>query len=91
MAKYFKSKDPFGDFDLIFSAAFAGDKILEYPVHYRARIYGETQISRFRDGFKLIKYFIESFYLLIFQSRQNGGSVGIEPTTLSLKGSCSAD
>jgi len=61
-----KSKDPFGDFDLIFSAAFAGDKILEYPVHYRARIYGETQISRFRDGFKLIKYFIESFYLFNF-------------------------
>ena len=61
-----KSKDPFGDFDLIFSAAFAGDKILEYPAHYRARIYGETQISRFRDGFKLIKYFLESFYLFNF-------------------------
>jgi len=57
------SKDPFGDFDLIFSAAYAGDKILEYPVHYRARTYGETQISRFRDGFKLIKYFLESYYL----------------------------
>ena len=61
--KTLSSKDPFGDFDLIFSAAFAGDKILEYPVHYRARVYGETQISRFRDGYKLIKYFIESFYL----------------------------
>jgi len=57
------SKDPFGDFDLIFSAAYAGDKILEYPVHYRARVYGETQISRFRDGFKLIKYFLEAYYL----------------------------
>jgi len=57
------SKDPFGDFDLIFSAAYSGDRILEYPVHYRARVYGETQISRFRDGFKLIRYFIESFYL----------------------------
>ena len=57
------SKDPFGDFDLIFSAAYAGDKILEYPVHYRARTYGETQISRFRDGLKLIKYFLESYYL----------------------------
>ncbi len=60
------SKDPFGDFDLIFSSAFAGDKILEYPVHYIARIYGETQISRFKDGYKLIKYFIESFYLFNF-------------------------
>ena len=60
--KTLKSNDPFGDFDLIFSAAYAGDKILEYPVHYRARVYGETQISRFRDGLKLIKYFLESFY-----------------------------
>ena len=57
------SKDPFGDFDLIFSAAYSGDRILEYPVHYRARVYGETQISRFRDGFKLIRYFLKSFYL----------------------------
>ena len=60
--KTLNSKDPFGDFDLIFSAAYAGDKILEYPVHYRARVYGETQISRFRDGIKLIRYFLESFY-----------------------------
>ena len=57
------SQDPFGDFDLIFSAAYSGDRILEYPVHYRARIYGETQISRFKDGYKLIRYFLESFYL----------------------------
>ena len=38
-------KDPFGDFDFIFSAAYCG-KILEYPVHYKARVYGSTQISR---------------------------------------------
>tara|TARA_B100000214_G_scaffold104954_2_gene73639 strand:- start:15909 stop:17231 length:1323 start_codon:yes stop_codon:yes gene_type:complete len=54
------SSDPFGDFDLIFSSAYFGNKILEYPVHYRSRIYGETQISRFRDGFKLIIYLLES-------------------------------
>ena len=49
--------DPFGDFDFIFSAAYYGEKISEYPVHYKARIYGKTQINRFRDGFKLIYYF----------------------------------
>ena len=54
------SSDTFGDFDLIFSSAYFGNKILEYPVHYRSRIYGETQISRFRDGFKLIIYLLES-------------------------------
>ncbi len=56
-----KIKDPFGDFDFIFSAAFSGQKILEYPVHYRTRKYGKTQISRFRDGWKLLFYFVSSF------------------------------
>ena len=44
--------DPFGDFDFLFSAAYCGEKIVEYPVHYKARVYGETQIRRYRDGFK---------------------------------------
>ena len=56
------AKDPFGDFDLIFSSAYSGQKILEYPVHYRSRKYGKTQISRFRDGWKLLFYFISSFF-----------------------------
>ena len=55
-------KDPFGDFDLIFSAAYSGQKILEYPVHYRSRKYGSTQISRFKDGWKLLSYFMISLY-----------------------------
>ena len=54
--------DPFGDFDLIFSAAYSGQKILEYPVHYRSRKYGSTQISRFKDGWKLLSYFMISLY-----------------------------
>ncbi len=53
-----KINDPFGDFDFIFSAAYSGQKILEYPVHYRSRKYGSTQISRFRDGWRLLFYFI---------------------------------
>ena len=59
-------KDPFGDFDLIFSAAYSGEKILEYPVHYKARTYESTQISRFKDGFKLIFYFFNS--LMVFNT-----------------------
>lgn len=64
--KEYKVFDPFGDFDLLFSAALTGEKIIEYPVHYRSRVYGKTQISRFRDGFKLIKYLIRSY--LIFNT-----------------------
>ena len=48
--------------DLLFSSAFVGQKILEVPIHYRARTYGKTQIKRFKDGFKLINYLLRSFY-----------------------------
>lgn len=57
---YNKAPDPFGDFDMLFSAAFSGQSIAEYPIHYRSRQYGKTQISRFRDGFKLLYYFLNS-------------------------------
>ena len=52
---YFGNFDPFGDFDLIFGAAKQNLKIIETPVHYKARTFGETQISRFRDGWLLLK------------------------------------
>ena len=61
--------DPFCDFDLIFSSAYSGAKILEYPVHYRSRKYGKTNISRFRDGWKLILYLFNS--LILFKSSRN--------------------
>ena len=44
---YFGNFDPFGDFDLIFGAAKQNLKIIETPIHYKARTFGETQISRF--------------------------------------------
>ena len=47
--------DPFGDFDLIFGSTKLNLKIIEIPIRYKAREYGETQISRFKDGWLLIK------------------------------------
>ncbi len=47
--------DPFGDFDLLFGAAKANLRIAEIPVRYQARIYGTTQIKRFRHGLLLVK------------------------------------
>ena len=47
---YFGDFDPFGDFDLIFGAARMGLKIVELPIRYRERLYGETNISRWRHG-----------------------------------------
>lgn len=52
---YFGNFDPFGDFDLIFGAAKLNLKFLEIPIRYRARTYGETNISRFKHGWLLLK------------------------------------
>jgi glycosyltransferase involved in cell wall biosynthesis len=52
---YFGDFDPFGDFDLIFGAVKQNLKVIEVPVKYRARTYGETNISRFRHGWLLLK------------------------------------
>ena len=57
----FGKKDPFGDFDLIFAAAYSAQKIVELPVNYKERRYGTTQISRFKDGYKLLIYLAASF------------------------------
>jgi SAM-dependent methyltransferase len=52
---YFGELDPFGDFDLIFGACRLNLKIMEIPIRYRSRVYGETNISRFRDGALLLR------------------------------------
>jgi SAM-dependent methyltransferase len=52
---YFGDFDPFGDFDLLFGAARCGLKLVEIPVRYRARTYGETKIDRFRHGWLLLR------------------------------------
>lgn len=52
---YFGDFDPFGDFDLIFGSAKLNLKLVEVPIRYRARIYGDTNISRFSHGWLLLK------------------------------------
>ncbi len=61
---YFGDFDPFGDFDLIFGAAKLNMKITEIPIRYADRTYGETQISRFRDGWELIKMIVFAWHKL---------------------------
>lgn len=51
----FGNFDPFGDFELIFGASAANLKILEIPVHYRRRTYGQSKIQRFRHGWLLLR------------------------------------
>lgn len=52
---FFGDFDPFGDFDLIFGAARLGLKIVEVPILYRERTYGETNISRWTHGALLLR------------------------------------
>jgi glycosyltransferase involved in cell wall biosynthesis len=52
---YFGDFDPFGDFDLLFGAAKLNLKISEIPIRYRSRSYGDTNISRWRHGWLLVK------------------------------------
>lgn len=53
--KFFGDFDPFGDFDLLFGAAKLNLKIVDVPVRYKSRIYGKTNISRFKHGWLLLK------------------------------------
>ena len=52
---FFGEFDPFGDFDLIFGAYKLNCKIAELPIRYRERVYGETNISRFKHGLILLR------------------------------------
>jgi hypothetical protein len=47
--------DPFGDFELFYPAAVLGLGIVDIPIRYLARTYGETNIQRFRHGLLLLK------------------------------------
>lgn len=52
---YFGDFDPFGDFDLLFGSAKMNMKIVEMPIRYAERKYGETNIDRWRHGWLLLK------------------------------------
>jgi ubiquinone/menaquinone biosynthesis C-methylase UbiE len=58
---YFGDFDPFGDFDLIFGASKLNLKVVEIPIRYANRSYGETQISRFRHGVMLLRMVMFAF------------------------------
>lgn len=59
--KFFGDFDPFGDFELLFGASKLTLKIIEVPIRYEARSYGETQISRFRHGFILARMVVHAY------------------------------
>lgn len=55
MRAYFGDYDRFGDFDLLFGAAKLNLKIVDLPIRYRERTYGETKMQRWRIGWLLMR------------------------------------
>jgi SAM-dependent methyltransferase len=64
---YFGDFDPFGDFDLLFGAARLNLKIVDLAVRYHERLYGETNISRWRHGWLLVRMSLFAARKLKFQ------------------------
>ena len=60
---YFGEFDPFGDFDLLFGAAKLNLKIVEIPIRYAERMYGRTNIQRWKHGWLLLR-------MVLFASRR---------------------
>ncbi len=65
---YFGDFDPFGDFDLLFGAYKLNLKIIDLPIRYQERVYGETNISRFTHGWELIKMVVFASRMIKFRS-----------------------
>lgn len=57
--------DPFGDFEMLFSASELALGVIDVPVRYRARSYGETNIHRFRNGLQLLQLVVIGFYRIL--------------------------
>lgn len=64
---YFGDFDPFGDFDLIFGSYKLGLKRIDLPIHYKARVCGNTNISRWKHGWLLLKMWVFALGKLKFR------------------------
>ncbi len=58
---YFGNFDPFGDYDLLFGASKLSLRTIEMPIRYANRSYGQTQISRFRHGWLLLRMVVFAY------------------------------
>jgi SAM-dependent methyltransferase len=61
---YFGDFDPFGDFDLLFGASRLNHKIVDMPIRYRERSYGEIKIRRWQHGWLLLRMSLVAFLKL---------------------------
>ncbi|UYN89662.1 MAG: glycosyltransferase [Anaerolineales bacterium] len=64
----FNKVDPFGDFDLLVGSSRINLKIVDLPVRYRERKYGQTNIQRWRHGWMLLRITLAAMFSLKFSS-----------------------
>lgn len=65
--------DKWGDYDLLFGAAKMGHRIMEIPVHYKARTAGESKMKTFRHGLHLLHACWRGFLELILDREPPSG------------------
>lgn len=58
------SDKSWGDFDLLFGACKLKLKIVEMPVHYQARVAGESKMKAWKHGWKLLKVCLHGLRML---------------------------
>ena len=64
---FFGDFDPFGDFDLLFGAAKLNLKIVDVPIRYKPRTYGDIKIERFKHGWLLFRMVLVALRKLWFK------------------------
>ena len=68
--------DPFGDFALLYGAAVLKLRVVDLPVRYRRRTYGQTNIQRWHDGWLLFKMLCQiAMDSRAWQGRVNQGEI----------------
>lgn len=66
----FGGHDPWGDFDLLLGAAYAGLRIMDVPVRYHARTAGESKMRPLSHGWVLAQTCATGLYRLKLQQRR---------------------
>jgi hypothetical protein len=72
--------DPYGDFEFLLGASLLGMTIINVPVRYRARVYGEPEIDRFPDSKLLFRLAAAGFRRMWVQPVQPQSARNRQPT-----------
>jgi len=84
--KRFGDFDPFGDFDLLFGAAWLGHRIIDVPVRYWARTYGESKVRVSTHGPLLGRMSLIAFWHFKVKPLFTGDGFSTDPSSVERYG-----